>query len=364
MAVRVVLTGGGTGGHAYPVVAVAQEVRALDPEAVFLWIGSSGGQEREVAQQVDIAFKTVPTGKLRRYFSIKTLLDVIKIPFGVARAMALLSEFKPDVVFSKGGFVSYPTVLAAWLKDIPILLHESDSVPGLANRRVASKATLIATSFPIVPQELPASKTVFTGQPIRPEVLRGSADRAREHFKLSNDRPVLAIFGGSQGAVSLNQAIVQVLPDLLPHFQIIHQVGAKNLEDVRETQAKYEAQGYRAVGFLEDELADVYALADIILSRSGGQIHEYAALGKPVILIPLPGSGSNHQVMNAFTLQRQGAASMLEQANMTPELLRAEILQVFRDEALRARMQAAIKKFATPLAAKKLAYWLMRLAAL
>ncbi|MFO0705175.1 MAG: undecaprenyldiphospho-muramoylpentapeptide beta-N-acetylglucosaminyltransferase [Candidatus Andersenbacteria bacterium] len=362
--VRVVLTGGGTGGHAYPVVAVAQEIRALDPQAVFLWIGSKKGKERAVAEAADIAFTTVPVGKFRRYFSLWTLLDIFKVPLGLIKAWFLLAEFKPDVVFSKGGFVSYPTVLAAWLHDIPILAHESDSIPGLANRRLASKVTLIATSFPIVPHELPQEKTVFTGQPIRPELLQGSAERAREHFKLSTDKPCLMIIGGSQGARAINQAIGAVLPDLLPHFQIIHQVGDKNVEEMQPVAERFAEQGYRVVGFLQDELADVYALADLIVSRAGGQIHEYAAVGKPVILIPLPGSGSNHQVMNAFTLQRQGAASMLEEANMTPELLRAEILKVFRDEALRARMQTAIAKFATPLAAKKLAYWVMRLAAL
>jgi len=361
---RVVLTGGGTGGHAYPVVAVAREIRAIDPQTVFLWIGSARGKEREVAEQVEIAFKSVPTGKMRRYFSLKNIVDVFKIPFGVLRAWLLLAEFKPNVVFAKGGYVSYPTVVAAWLRDIPILIHESDSVPGLANRKLANKATLIATSFPIVPQELPRDKTVFTGQPIRPEVLGGSAERARTEFKLGTDRPVLAIFGGSQGAVSINQAVMQILPELLPHFQIIHQVGADNVEAMRETAEKYAERGYRAVGFLENDLFDVYALADLIVSRSGGQIHEYAALGKPVILIPHGEGGTGHQVMNAFTLQRQGAASMLEQANMTPELLRAEILQLFRDDAMRTRMQTAIKKFATPLAAKKLAYWVARLAEL
>ncbi len=260
--------------------------------------------------------------------------------------------------------MSYPTVVAGWLHDIPILIHESDAVPGLANRKLAKKATLIATSFPIVPHELPQDKTIFTGQPIRPEVLGGSAERAREQFKLSTDRPVLAIFGGSQGARTINEAIVKVLPDLLPHFQIIHQVGANNLESMRATAEQYAERGYRAVGFLENDLFDVYALAHIILSRSGGQIHEYAALGKPVILIPHGIGGSGHQVMNAFMLQKQGAAEMLEEANMTPEILRGTILKLLRDESLRSHMQTAIKKFATPLAAKKLAYWVVRLSAL
>lgn len=364
MALKVVLTGGGTGGHTYPVVAVAQAIRALDPQAQFLWVGSKIGQERGVADKAEIAFRAVPTGKFRRYFSLWTLVDVFKIPLGVLRAWFVLAEFKPDVVFSKGGFVSYPVVVAAWLLDLPILLHETDSVPGLANRKLARKATLIATSFPIVAHELPESKTVFTGQPIRNEVLQGSAARARARLKLDQSKPVLAIFGGSQGAVALNEVVAQMLPDLLPHFSIVHQVGAKNLESVQPLVEKYAAQGYRAAGIFEDDYGDVMALADIVVSRASGQVHEYAALGKPVILIPLPGSGSNHQVMNAFTLQKQGGAVMLEQANLTAELLRAEIMKLLRDEGLRNRMIVAIKKFATPFAAQKLAYWVVRLAAL
>ncbi|MDP2587736.1 MAG: undecaprenyldiphospho-muramoylpentapeptide beta-N-acetylglucosaminyltransferase [bacterium] len=360
MAIKVILTGGGTGGHAYPVIAVAQAIREYDPQAEFLWIGSRDGHEREVAAQADIAFKSIPTGKLRRYFSAKTIVDLIKIPFGILRAYFILSQFNPDVVFSKGGFVSYPTVFAAWLKDIPIVTHESDAIPGLATRRVANKATLIATSFPIVPQELPRGKTVYSGQPIRLELLNGNAERARQRFGLSNDRPVLAVFGGSQGAAAINQAIVQILPDLLPHFQVVHQVGPKNVAEMQQYAEKYKERGYRALGFFEDEMADLYALADVIVSRAGSQIHEYAALGKLVILIPLPDSGSNHQVMNAFTFQKQGAASMLEQANLTPELLRAEIMQLLRDESLRQSMPTAIKKFFTPNAAKKIAYWVMR----
>ncbi|MFH0830630.1 MAG: undecaprenyldiphospho-muramoylpentapeptide beta-N-acetylglucosaminyltransferase [Parcubacteria group bacterium] len=362
MALRVVLTGGGTGGHAYPVVAVAQEIRQLDPKAQFLWLGSKAGQEQAVASKAEIAFRTVPTGKFRRYFSLWTLVDIFKVPLGVLRAWFILAEFKPDVVFSKGGFVSYPVVLAAWLLDLPILLHETDSVPGLANRKLVKKATLIATSFPIVAHELPEDKTVFTGQPIRTEVLQGSAERAREQLKLDGSKPVLAIFGGSQGALALNEVVAQMLPDLLPHFSIVHQVGAKNLENLRPLAQKYADRGYRIAGIFEEDYGDVLALADIIVSRASGQVHEYAALGKPVILIPLPGSGSNHQVMNAFSLQKQNAAIMLEQANLTSELLRSEIMKLLRDEQLRSHMIVAIKKFATPLAAKKLAYWVVRLA--
>jgi UDP-N-acetylglucosamine--N-acetylmuramyl-(pentapeptide) pyrophosphoryl-undecaprenol N-acetylglucosamine transferase len=364
VALRVVLTGGGSGGHIYPLLAVAQEIKRYDPEAQFLWIGSSTGQEAEIAKQADIEFRSVPTGKMRRYFSFQNFIDIFKVPFGVASAFSILGGFKPHVVFSKGGFVSYPTVFAAWLRDVPILLHETDSVPGLANRRLSKKATLIATGFPIVGPELPKQKTVFTGNPVRREMLGGSAERARTQFGLSSDKPVLAVLGGSQGAVSINKVIQQLLPELLPHFQIIHQVGPNNLQDAQESLQKFKDRGYRAVGFLGQEMADVYALADIVIARAGGALFELAALAKPSIILPLAGSASNHQVMNAYAFQRQGAASMFEEPNLTPQLLLGELLKLVHDPELRGKMSHAIAKFDAPHAAQKIAYWIFRLAEL
>jgi UDP-N-acetylglucosamine--N-acetylmuramyl-(pentapeptide) pyrophosphoryl-undecaprenol N-acetylglucosamine transferase len=364
MAIRVALTGGGTGGHAYPLVSVAREVKAIDPQAEFQWIGSKTGPEAEIARQADIAFTAVPAGKLRRYFSLKNIADMVKIPFGILKAWSVLGGFKPHVVFSKGGFVSYPTVVAAWLRDIPILLHETDSVPGMANRKLGKKATLIATSFPIIPLVLPRKKTIYTGNPIRLDLLQGSKERAMERFKLHNDKPILVIFGGSQGAVSINTAITEILPDLLAQFQVIHQVGPKNVADMEAVAAKYAGRGYHIAGFFTDELADVYAAADIIVSRAGGALHELAAIGKPVILLPLAGSASNHQVMNAFALQKQEAAVMIEEANLTAEILKSQILKLRHDPEARRRLAENIKKFAAPLAAKKIVYWLFRLAEL
>src|SRR3990167_3862438 len=317
MALRIALTGGGTGGHAYPIVAVAAAIKKVEPAAEFFWIGSSFGRERAVAKEVGIRFGAVPTGKFRRYFSLANAIDVIKLPFGVAQAWWLLGLFKPAALFSKGGFVSYPAVIAAWLRDIPILLHETDSMPGLANRRLANKATLIATSFPVLPAELPFAKSVLTGQPIRCELLQGASERARKNLQLSADeRPVLAVFGGSQGAVAVNSVIRDLLPELLPHFQVIHQVGPKNIALGQELEKKFGERGYRARGFITDNLADVYALADVVVSRAGGQLHELAALGKAAILLPLPGSASDHQVKNADALAKQHAAIVLEAPNL------------------------------------------------
>ena len=364
MAIRVALTGGGTGGHAYPIVAVAQEIQRLDPDAKFLWIGSASGPERDVAQQTEISFTSVATGKMRRYFSLANLIDIFKIPVGVAQAHFALGGFRPHVVFSKGGFVSYPTVTAAWIRDIPILLHETDSVPGLANRKLSKRATLIATSYPIVAEELPKEKTVFTGNPIRRELTNGSRERALQRFGLSGEKPILVVLGGSQGALAINQVIYDLLPELLPHFQVIHQVGPKNEETAKPYTEKYGPRGYRTAGFFEEELADVYAAADIIVSRAGGQLFELAAVGKPAIVIPLPGSASNHQVMNAFAFQKQSAIYMMEQANLTGSILLGELLKLLHDEAERRRLSLDIRKFDTPLAAQKLAYWIFRIAQL
>jgi len=365
MALRVALTGGGTGGHVYPVVAVAAAVKRQVPDAEFLWVGSSTGQEGEVARASGIKFVTVPTGKVRRYFSLANISDIIKVPFGVIRAVSVLSRFQPHVVFSKGGYVSYPVVVAAWLLDLPILLHETDAVPGMANRKLANKATLIATSFPVLAAELPYAKTVMTGQPIRRETLSGSADRARERLSLTKDeRPVLAIFGGSQGAVAVNQVIAELLPELLPQYQVIHQVGPANEAFGKELEEKYGQRGYRARGFFTDDLADVYALADVVVSRASGQTHELAALGKPAIMLPLPGSASDHQTRNAEAFAKQHAAIVLEAANLTPQLLLQELLKLRHDDGARRKLGEAIKRFDQPLAAAKLAYWIVRLAQL
>ncbi|MFO0703042.1 MAG: UDP-N-acetylglucosamine--N-acetylmuramyl-(pentapeptide) pyrophosphoryl-undecaprenol N-acetylglucosamine transferase [Candidatus Andersenbacteria bacterium] len=365
MPLRVALTGGGTGGHTYPVVAVAAAVKQANPQVEFLWIGSGSGPEREVAQQIGVRFVAVPTGKLRRYFSLANLVDIFKVPFGVVEAWFALGRFDPDVLFSKGGFVSYPAVMAAWLHDIPILLHETDAVPGLANRKLASKAALIATSFPVLPAELPYAKSIHTGQPIRRELLAGSAQHARDALKLPKDeRLVLAVFGGSQGAVAVNQVIAELLPELLPHYQVIHQVGPDNEEFGRELEQKFGARGYRARGFYTDELADVYAVADVIVSRAGGQLHELAALGKPTVLLPLPGSASDHQVKNADALAKQHAAVMLEAPNLTSQLMLQTLLKLRHDEGLRRQLGANIKRVDQPRAADKIAYWLLRLAEL
>ncbi len=364
MGIRVALTGGGTGGHVFPIVAVAQEIKRLDPDAQFLWIGSKNGPEAEVAKKADIAFKAVATGKLRRYFSLANIVDGAKVPVGTAQAHAALGGFQPHVVFSKGGFVSYPTVTAAWLRDMPILLHETDSVPGLANRKLSKRATLIATSYPIVADELPKEKTVFTGNPIRRELLSGSKERALQRFNLTTEKPILVVLGGSQGAMAINKVIYDLLPELLPHFQVIHQVGPKNIESAKPFADMYGARGYRTAGFFEEELADVYAAADIIVSRAGGQLFELAAVGKPSVVIPLQGSASNHQVMNAFAFQKQNAIYMMEEANLTGTILLGELLKLFHDTAAQQQLATAIRKFDTPLAAQKLAYWIFRIAQL
>ncbi len=362
MALKVALTGGGTGGHVFPVVAVADEIKSLDPKVKFLWIGSEKGLEKEIAQQAGISFASVPTGKLRRYFSFSNIIDIFKIPFGILKAFFILGVFRPDVLFSKGGYVSYPTVFAAWLRDIPILLHETDSVPGLANRRLLKKATLITTSFKEMPAELPEDKTIFTGQPIRAMVASGDASKAKKALALSDDRPVLAIFGGSQGAKSINKVVFNSLPELLPHFQIIHQVGPKNIDEARLYLEKFGSNGYRAEGFFTDNLWDVYALADIIVARSGGQVHELAALGKPVVLLPLATSASNHQVNNAESFAKKQAAISIQEANLTPKIFVGELTNLLHNNAMRLRLGNTIKQFETPLAAKKLAYWTFRLA--
>jgi len=365
---RIVLTGGGTGGHIFPLTTVAKKIREKRNDVDFLYLGSRGDLEMSAMMGNDIRMKYVTGGKMRRYFSGANFLDFFKIPIGIIQALWHLLWYMPDAVFSKGGYVSFPVAFAAWAYAIPILTHESDSIPGLSNRLIGALSDRIAISYPKTRRYFSESKILLTGNPIRDDINQGDKKVFLEKFNLTQSRPVILILGGSQGAQNINQAIVAVLPDLVKIGQIIHQTGeAKYKEAVksaREVGIKENRDGYYPIPFIEsEEMKDALAVADIVISRAGANsISEIAANKKPAILIPLSSAANNHQGMNAYSLAENGGAVVLEESNIGKNMLIKRIHDLLQDEELRKKLSENIGNFYHPDAADKLAQGIIDLA--
>lgn len=360
---RIVLTGGISGGHTFPLVAVARALRKRFPEGVeFLFIGSHGRFESTAMAEAGIPVKYVLTGKWRRYFSVQNLIDPFKVPVGFVQALWHLFVCMPDAVFAKGGSASVPVVLAAWVYRIPVLIHDSDAVAGRANRFLSHFATRIAIAYPSARNFFPKEKTALTGNPVREEILLGESVRAVSHFGLSSEKPTLLILGGSQGAQTLNKAILAILPSLLEkNIQVIHQTGEKHYRDIAASVAAYGLKvgedGYVPRAFLAvEELADALAVATLVISRAGaGSIAELAALGKPSILVPLAGAANDEQRMNAYDVAALGGALVLEEPNLGEHILSEKISELLADPELRKAMGEKLRAFAHPDAAEKIA---------
>lgn len=359
---RIVLTGGGTGGHIFPLVSVAKKLKEkLGMEAELLYIGSKGKMEKEAMEENGIPVKYAMSGKVRRYFSLENIVDFLKIPIGLAQSLWILLVYMPDVVFSKGGYVSVPVVLAAWLYHIPVLIHESDAVPGVANKFLGMLAKRIAVSYPSAEKYFSAKKVALTGNPTREEILQGNPALARQKFNLTESLPTILIIGGSQGAQLINKAIIRIIPQLLHSAQIIHQTGENNFEEVKHLAAemgvKESKGGYHATPFLKiDELKDVLAVADLVISRAGSNsISDIAAVKKPTLLIPLSSAANDHQRMNAYALAEIGAAAVLEENNLGENILMEKIEKLLKDKSLASAMAEKIKSFHHADAADKIA---------
>jgi len=366
---KIIFTGGGTGGHVFPIIAIARELRKIIPQhkLKLFYIGPKDKFGKILAQE---GIKTffVLSGKLRRYLDpVSLILNVfdmfVKIPLGFLQSFIYIFFLAPDLIFSKGGYGSFPPVLAGKILGVPIFLHESDSIPGLANRILAHFATEIFVSFPNTPYFSP-KKVILVGNPVREELLTGSKEKAKEFFKLSGEKPVILILGGSQGAQRINDKILEVLPHLLKNFEIIHQCGEKNFESVR-TEAKviideYLARFYHPYPFFnEEELKLAYAAADFVVSRAGaGVIFELAALGKPSILIPLPESAQEHQTRNAYIFAKSGGTFVIEEENFTSHFFVERLKYFFDDPKKLEKMRNSAKEFARPRAAKIIAEYL------
>jgi UDP-N-acetylglucosamine--N-acetylmuramyl-(pentapeptide) pyrophosphoryl-undecaprenol N-acetylglucosamine transferase len=350
---RIVLTGGGTGGHLVPLVTVAEKIKEKVPDCDFLFIGPGGKMEREIMDRAGIRSKKVMAGKIRRYFSFQNFIDVFKIPIGIVQALFHLLAFMPDAIFSKGGYASLPVVLAGWIYRVPILIHESDANPGLANSVLAKFSKRVAVSYPQAEIYFPADQVVLTGNPVRADINKGDVLRAREKFHLTETKKVIFVVGGSQGARFINNRILSILPKLLHKYQVIHQTGENNFEEVKHLAASeagikvgHGAEGYFPIAFYKDELNDILAVSDLVISRaSANTISEIAANAKPAILIPLENSASDHQRMNAYAIAKTGGCVVLEENNLGEHMLLEKIEEIMDNEELRAKLSQNIKAF-------------------
>jgi UDP-N-acetylglucosamine--N-acetylmuramyl-(pentapeptide) pyrophosphoryl-undecaprenol N-acetylglucosamine transferase len=369
--VRIVIAGGGTGGHVQPAIAVADVLRST-ASVDLTWIGSTAGVENQSAAQRGIPFKSIPTGKLRRYFSLYTFTDALRIPVGVVRARMLLRSIQPDVIFSTGGFVSVPTVVAGWLAGIPIITHEQTATVGLANRINARFADRIALAFEATSSllENAADRIVVTGNPVRGELLQGDALRGRSRFRVPENVPLIYVTGGALGAQAINETVRTQISELVSFAAIVHQCGpaAGNGDYPRLLEARSRLPDllqprYIVQERIGDELADLYAAADLVIGRSGGgTVAELALLGKPSILIPLPGTASDEQTRNARTLEAAGAAVVIPQQELSPEKLTRTIHTLLDEPERRLAMAAAAKSVAQPEAAIRLTHEILALA--
>ena len=322
---KIVMTGGGTAGHVTPNIALLPALKEAGYEISY--IGSYNGIEKDLIEAQNIPYYGISSGKLRRYLDLKNLSDPFRVIKGFGQAVGLMRKLKPDIVFSKGGFVSVPVVLAAKFCNIPAIIHESDMTPGLANKIASKGARKICCNFPETLKYLPSDKAILTGSPIRQELLSGDKEFAYEFCKFPSTRkPVLLIIGGSLGSKAVNQAVRNVLPELLKDFHIIHLCGKGNLDPSLEN-----LEGYAQYEYISEELTHMFALCDIAISRAGANaICELLALRKPSILIPLSAAASRgDQILNANSFAKQGFSRTIIEEDVTDNLLLEAVQQVY-----------------------------------
>ncbi|MBQ9765537.1 MAG: undecaprenyldiphospho-muramoylpentapeptide beta-N-acetylglucosaminyltransferase [Lachnospiraceae bacterium] len=321
---KILLTGGGTAGHVTPNLALLPLLKKQGFDVSY--VGSYDGIEKKLAEEAGLTYHGISSGKLRRYFDLKNFTDPFRVIKGYGEAKRLIKSLKPDVVFSKGGFVTVPVVIAAHKYKVPVVIHESDMTPGLANRICNPYATKVCCNFPETFGHLPKDKGVLTGQPIRNELFSGSKEACLKFTGLSGAKPILLITGGSLGSVAINRAIRNILSTLLENFDIIHLCGKNNVDN-----SLNDVKGYVQYEYIKDELKDMFAAADVIISRAGANtICELLALRKPNLLIPLPASQSRgDQILNAASFEKQGFSKVLNEETLTDELLSKTITELY-----------------------------------
>ena len=375
MSKRIVLVGGGSGGHVFPLMAVATALRTVDPGVELMVLGN-GPFLVDAATAAGLPYKTIWASGLRRYFSFRTLLTPFQIIVGFFQSLWILLVYMPDAMFTKGGYTSVMPALVARLYLIPVYTHESDSTPGLANKFISKLARIVFTSFESTTKYFNSptggGKAVLVGNPVRSELLTGDKATALRQFNFRADRKTILVTGGSQGAKRVNEAILEALIPLVQNFQIIHQCGESQYESVKATIDQYTKEGEKSYGpmisanyrlysfFNSQDMGLAYAVADIIISRGGGSnLSEIASLGKPAIIIPLSTAASRgDQIDNAIEFQKYGAV-VIEEANITPHIIVNQIQELL-EPARYAEVTAKIKTFAKPAAARNIAQVLLQ----
>ncbi len=332
---KILLTGGGTGGHIYPLFAIAEEInRIADEEKLLhlkLYFASDALYDEEELERQFITFVPITAGKMRVKPSLRSLWDITKMGFGVIRALFTVFRIYPDVVISKGGYVSFPVLFAARIFRIPVIIHESDTVPGRVNIWSGKFAKKVALSFSEAASYFDPNKVSVTGQPVRRSIISATRESAYQFFELDPSLPTIGIFAGSQGAKVINDAILRILPDLIKKYQILHQTGPKNFEEIKSDVGvilgdDIHRTRYKPFPFLGDVQTKMFGGAsNVIVGRSGSSLFEIAAWGKPSILIPYALAHGDHQRKNAYHYARSGACTVIEEANLTPSVLMHEI---------------------------------------
>lgn len=364
---KILLTGGGTGGHVYPLIAIAEELnRIADEERIAnfkLYYMSDTPYDQQALDEQFITFIPITAGKLRVYFSFQNFIDVFKTFFGAIGAVFKLFNLYPDVVISKGGYAAFPVLLAARILRIPVVMHESDTVPGRVSKWSGKFARRIALSYPEAAEYFDPKKISVTGQPVRKSIAFVAQEGAKEFFELDPSIPVIGVIGGSQGAKIINDTLTALAKDLIQHYQVIHQAGAKNFEETK-TDAQVlmgddtKRTRYKVFPFLNELQTKMFGgAADIIISRAGSSLFEIAAWGKPSIIIPIPESNSHgdHQRKNAYHYARTGACVVIEQANLTSSVLKNEIDLLLNHKDQYDAMAARAKAFYKPDAGRLIA---------
>lgn len=321
---RIVFTGGGSAGHVTPNLALIPKLaeRGWDIQ----YIGSKNGIEKTIIEKEGIPYHGISSGKLRRYFDLKNFKDPFNVAKGIMEAYIKIRKLKPDVIFSKGGFVSVPVVIGGWLNKVPVYIHESDITPGLANRISVKFASKIFVTFEEAKRHLPSDKTVHTGSPIREAILKGNKEKGLRFLGFTASKPVITVMGGSLGSIRVNNAVRELLDELLQTYQVVHICGKGNKDE------KYEGRpGYKQFEYISEELPGVFAATDMFISRAGSNaIFEFLTLRKPMLLIPLPKASSRgDQILNAQSFESLGYCHVLYEENLTKETLSHSIQELY-----------------------------------
>jgi UDP-N-acetylglucosamine--N-acetylmuramyl-(pentapeptide) pyrophosphoryl-undecaprenol N-acetylglucosamine transferase len=370
---RVLVSGGGTGGHIYPALAVAMQLRE-EYQAEILFLGSDDGLETEIVPAAGFRLATIKAGKLRRYISWETITGVMRVPVGMIEAINLVGQFRPGVAFTSGGYVAVPAGLAARFERVPLLMHQQDVPPNLSNRLVAPLATRISVAFADSLAYFPARKTLQLGNPLRQAMLdvrQTPPQEARRALGFERQEPLLLVTGGSQGARHLNQTVGKALPDLLAHCQVLQISGNALYNETRElcesalaAQDEAVRRRYRLVAYLNEEMPLALQAADLVLCRSGAStLSELAALGKPSILVPLPPAiGSSPQEANAEMFGRNQAARVMKDGDLKPQVLVENVTSILASSTLLEAMSNAASSFAKPQATQEIAAEIVKIA--